>query len=102
MKGQLCPIAGMELTVPDEKGVLVKETAGTDYVCILVSAEKLDEFADIRKGLVGAYGHQLHKKLKRKLGAKLIPDTDIEWHKDNIGFKAKSTNGSVVALIIEM
>lgn len=76
------------------------DTKGKDYLCILYSKEKLDinALADKMQGLSGS----INTRIKTVLKDKLMEGKDIKFEKSNISFDAKSTDKTVIPIVIEI
>lgn len=88
------------IAIPDESWwVQLDNTVGTDYTCVLYSAEQLD-INSVMSKLQSAQG-SFYDKLSTALGANLVPSNDIRFGQNTIDFNAQ-TNKIVVPIIIEM
>ena len=88
------------IAIPDESWwVQLDNTVGTDYTCVLYSAEQLDINAIISK-IRNASG-SFYDKVSAALGDKLITANDIRFEQNSIEFNAQ-TNKITVPIIIEI
>ena len=88
------------IAIPDESWwVQLDNTVGTDYTCVLYSAEQLDINAIMVK-VQNASG-SFYDKISSALGDKLVPSGDIRFSQSNVEFNAQ-TNKIVVPVIIEI
>lgn len=75
---------------------------GTDYICVIYSAYPLD-IDQIRQAIRRQSNYyNFRQKVLKALGTDLIPTKNIQYQSDEMSFKAKSTQGSVVALFMEL
>ena len=72
---------------------------GTDYFCVLYSHEELD-IKDIVRRMAISEG-TFYRKLKTVLGYYLVPQSEISYSKDGIGFSCNSSM-PVVPLVVEI
>ena len=88
------------IALPDETHEFELDTkAGTDYFCVLYSYEELD-IKDIVRRMAISEG-SFYRKLKTVLGYYLVPQKEINYSSDGIGFSSTSTM-SVVPLVVEI
>ena len=88
------------MSLPSEKYYFELDTkAGTDYFCVLYSHDKLD-IKDIVRSMAISEG-SFYRKLKTVLGAYLVPQSDIKYSHDGIGFSSYSSS-MVVPLVVEI
>lgn len=87
------------IALPDEKhSILIDDTKGTDYWCVLYSKEALDfdEILDKVKTHKGSF----YEKIRFALGDRMVPKKDIRFVMNKIEFGAKSEK-AIVPVIIE-
>lgn len=91
-----------EVAIPDEDHYIeMDNTAGKDYLCVLYSLEPLD-IETIMANAKRATG-SFAEKVQSAVGDKMIPYNDVSYYFSSmIGFEAKSTTKTVVALIVEI
>lgn len=91
-----------DVAIPDEEHYIeMDNTVGTDYLCVLYSAKALD-IEDIQRKVENGYG-SFDQKVKNAVGDQMLDFSDVEYFSGNkIGFKATTTDKSVVALIVEI
>lgn len=89
------------VAIPDEKGYLqLDDRPGTDYFCVLYSAQTLDFTDLVRRVETG--GGDFSSRL-RAAAVSWIPDSDVRYDSGgNVGFTARSKKGSAVPLIVEI
>jgi hypothetical protein len=89
-----------DVAIPDENSYIeMDNTVGTDYLCVLYSKDELN-IESIRAAIESSTG-SFADRVKMALGDKLIDYTQVQYiASDQIGFKAKSTTKTVVALIV--
>ena len=88
------------IALPDETHEFELDTkVGTDYFCVLYSYEELD-IKDIVRRMAISEG-SFYRKLKTVLGYYLVPQKEIHYSSDGIGFTSNSTL-PVVPLVVEI
>lgn len=88
------------IAIPDETYFIeMDDTRGKDYMCLLYSKEELD-IDNIIRQVENASG-SFYDKIKYALGDKIVPQSDLRYIMNEIGFSAK-TDRSVVPLIVEI
>ena len=86
--------------IPDEQHEFEFDTtAGTDYFCVLYSQEELN-INSIVTQLKQANG-TFYQKLTTVLGKKAVPQQDVRYIQNSMGFSAKS-NQTIVPLVVEI
>lgn len=91
------------LTIPNEENVFFPEYVGSDYLCILLSTQKLDNFKAIIQEVQSA-GGTIHERLDQVFGEALIPQSDILYNANNMEISAKLSNPKafVAPIILEI
>lgn len=87
------------IAIPDEKFYIqLDNTVGTDYMCVLYSADPLDI-----DGIIARLRQQqgdFYSNLARVIGDQMADKHEIDYKADHIDFKAK-TSRKIVPLLVE-
>lgn len=87
------------IAIPDEKFYIqLDNTVGTDYMCVLYSAEPLDIDAIIAR--LRQQQGDFYSNLTQVIGDRMARKQEINYQADHIDFKAK-TDRKIVALMVE-
>lgn len=86
------------IAIPNEEWyVEMDDNPGTDYMCVLYSAQELDInriVQSIKQG-TGTFC----EKMKKALGPQIVPANNIQFRPNSISFSA-ATNGTVVPIVV--
>jgi len=90
-----------DVAIPDEDHYIeMDNTVGTDYLCVLYSANTLD-IKKIQADVEAIPSGTFAEKVQKVLGTSMVPFEKVTYSANEIGFSAKSKDQSVVALIVE-
>lgn len=95
----IVPSKDAEIIIPNKNNALVKNTKGTDYLIVLYSSERIDDFGNIVQKMVDKQ-NAVEKNLKSLLGSRLMALEDINFEQDRMKFNAEFSEGSIVPLIL--
>ncbi len=102
----LVPFSGARIIIPDSQGALQIAHTGKDYLCVLFSCREIYDFKTVLNTLtITSPKEELMDRLKKVLGNRLIPQQDILYYPNEIGFKTcpkNPTHGTIVALVLEV
>ncbi|MCB0840474.1 MAG: cysteine protease, partial [Bacteroidetes bacterium] len=90
-----------QVAIPsEEKHIRLDSNPGTDYMCLLYARSplKIEEIKSKVKTGSGSF----EERVKAALGKQLIELGEVNLHRDEIGFEAKSMWGEVVAVFLEL
>lgn len=88
-----------DVAIPDQDHFIQTDnTIGTDYLCVLYSKKPLDIKA-IMKSVENGTG-TFSENINIALGNNILSNSDIEFKKDKIEFKAKGKSSGIVPIII--
>ena len=94
------PYKQSNIAIPDESWYIETDnTVGTDYICVLYSAEQLDIDVIISKIKNGS--GTFYDKINSALGTKTVPQTNINYGNNEISFLAESQK-TVVPIVTEI
>ena len=87
------------IAIPDEQYFIeLDDNIGSDYMCVLYSKNELP-INDIVKKIKSTSGN-FQDKVKASVSG-IVPNSDINYKKDDISFKSRSEN-TVVSFIVEI
>ncbi len=93
---------GSEVTIPGKSKVLTLQKTGTDRLVVLFSKRKirgLKKLAQISANKGGSFMNEF----LNTLGSYAVPQSDIQYFKDRIGFEASTrSEGYIVPLVLEV
>ena len=92
--------ATIEIPVDEKKG-LTTDMAGNDMLCILYSADMINDIDDVVVKMKGGSGDFL-VRLQAALGNRLIPATDIRYDPSVMGLTVKSNRGVIAPIILKV
>lgn len=95
--------------VPDESSFVVipsiegehiqADKLGLDYLIILISKNEISNLESQISG-IGMMSGTMLSRLEKIFGNELVPEKNINYALDHIGFNGRSTTGSIVPLVI--
>ncbi|MEZ4851229.1 MAG: DUF4384 domain-containing protein [Bacteroidia bacterium] len=90
-----------QVAIPsEEKHIRLDSNPGTDYMCLLYARSPL-KIEEIKTKVRNGSG-TFEERVKAALGKQLIELSEVNLHRDEIGFEAKSMWGEVVAVFLEL
>lgn len=96
------PSSDVSIEIPiDKKEAFVTDMIGKDMLCILYSSELINDIDTVVQKMRDGSGDWL-SRLKKSLGNRLMPLTDITYNSDEMGMVAKSKNGTIAPIILEI
>lgn len=94
------PSEDVTLEIPaNERRGLTTDMAGEDMLCILYSAEELNDIESIVRNVKNSSGSYT-SRIQNALGNKMIPFSNIKYNTNEMGLSANSTTGIVAPLIL--
>ncbi|GAB4411603.1 MAG: hypothetical protein OHK0039_16890 [Bacteroidia bacterium] len=97
----LNPIPNSEIVIPGEETALQLAHPGSDYLCVLFSSKRIDDFEDIVRTVQNRQGGFM-ERLASALGTRMIPQSDIRFDNSSMQFSARSTRGHIVPLVLKV
>lgn len=95
-------LSGSEVPIPGATKALKITKAGTDRLVILFSKRKIETVRALAEALSRRPG-DFSQNLMQILGKYAIPQADITYLRDRVGFKAETrSNGFIVPLVLEV
>ena len=101
-KNTMVPDETAYMVIPDEESALQSVHAGTDYICVIYSHNKLDDFSERIVRVHEASHQDFQQRLNEGFSDILIPQQDIQYTDDLMSFKAQSDKGTAVPVILEV
>ena len=93
---------GSEVSIPGKNKVLTLQKAGTDRLVVLFSKRKVRGLKKLAQ-LSASKGGNFMKEFLNTLGSYAVPQSDIQYYKDRIGFEASTrSEGYIVPLVLEV
>jgi len=90
------------IAIPEgQEYIQMDETTGEDYLCIIYSKDQLD-IAGIKRAVAANQGKSFVKTVKESLAGKIVDDSDIQFEKERVSFKAASRNKTIVPIFIKI
>ncbi len=89
-----------EVALPDEDSyILVDNTEGTDYLCVIYSSEAID--INLLKQKIKTQTGTFKERVYKSMGASLMPYDKATFHPLAIKFEAKDKHKTAIAVIVE-
>lgn len=90
----------LEIPVDPKKG-LTTDMSGNDLLCILYSVEEIKDIEEVVLTAKNSSG-DFTERLKKALGNRLIPSSDIKYSSTDMGLTVKTKNGTVAPLVLKV
>ena len=100
----LIPNSGSTLYIPSKTGGLKLSRVGKDQLVVLYSTKKItNKYIKLLSKTLAENKPNLQEKLKQVLQKHLIPDADIQYYKNKMGFEVSSrSKGKIVAILLDV
>jgi len=96
------PANDVTVEIPtDLKKAMTTDMAGSDMLCILYSAELINDIDDIIRKVKNGSGDWM-PRLRSALGSRLIPASEINYSSSVMGLSAKSNSGTIAPIILKV
>ena len=92
--------ASIEIPIDERKG-LSTDQAGEDILCILYSAELINDIEAVVRKVKNGSG-EFYFRLQNALGDKLIPAAEIKYSPTIMGITTNSSSGSIAPIILKV
>ena len=95
----LITMSGAQIVIPNKNTALGLVHPGADHLCVLFSAEKINNLPFIIENIKNSTG-DLSTRLRVVLRDRLIPMSDIQYDPAAIRFDANSTSGGTIVPLV--
>lgn len=102
-EGPLVPHSGAQIIIPGEDRVLVRENLLDDYLCLLYSRERIDNFQERVVQMREASQGTFSARLRQVFGDLMIPAEQIVYEQDQMRCRVANTGaGQIIPLVVRI
>ncbi|MEZ4887669.1 MAG: C1 family peptidase [Chitinophagales bacterium] len=95
----LITVSGAEIVIPNKNTALGIANPGADHLCVLFSAERINNLPFIIENIKNSSGDMAYR-LQTVLRDRLIPSSDIQYGAETIHFDSNSTSGGTIVPLV--
>jgi hypothetical protein len=97
----ILPVANFDVIIPSKQSALTIDEVGTDYLCVIYSDKKINNIAEVYSTIQSSQG-DIYSRLKKALGNRLIPSSEIQYSASGMKGTAETTQGDTLPLVLKI
>ena len=97
----ILPVANFDVIIPSKESALTIDEVGTDYLCVIYSDKKINNIAEVYSTIQNSQG-EIYSRLKKALGSRLIPSSEIQYSAVGMKGTAETTQGDTIPLVLKI
>jgi hypothetical protein len=97
----ILPVANFDVIIPSKESALTIDEVGTDYLGVIYSDKKINNITEVYSTIQSSQG-DIYSRLKKALGSRLIPSSEIKYSALGMKGTAETTQGDTIPLVLKI